>query len=172
MLADLERRIEALEAAQRRTVCVGVVKTRLPERGAVTVDLKDADGVDSYTLPVLYPRTHLDQCYDGTPDVGEHVLCLFLPFAPEMGFVLGAIYSETERPPSSDPDVYVWKFKDGSTITFDRSAGTATVDATGDLICSAQGDIDLTGETSVNIDTPLLRIWATVMEGYQSRRPA
>lgn len=54
-------------------------------------------------------------------DVGEVVACL-LDERAETGVVLGAVYDTNNKPPTTNPDVRLVKFSDGTTISYDRSA--------------------------------------------------
>ena len=59
---------------------VGFVTARQPERMRVRVECRDTTTSALVTdwLPVLTPRACGDRQYD-LPDVGDQVLCLFLP---------------------------------------------------------------------------------------------
>ena len=58
------------------------------------------------------------------PDVGEHVLCAFLPIGVEQGFVLGALFSRADATPVADQDKRHVEFEDGTWLQYDRKAHT------------------------------------------------
>lgn len=136
MLQELFTRIERLEAKLNQMIRIGTVKTLYPETGRVRVTIADADGLLSYTLPVLYPKTHADRHYH-MPDAGEHVICVFLPIGLEQGFVIGAFYSAADPVPVSDPDKHHIRFKDGTFIEYDRKAGVMEVRCVNEIIVKA-----------------------------------
>lgn len=67
-----------------QTIRVGFVTARQPEKMRVQVELRDTvtQPLSSTWLPVLCPRASGDLAYD-LPDVGDQVLCLFLPYGLE-----------------------------------------------------------------------------------------
>ena len=69
-----------------QTIRVGFVTARQPETMRVQVELRDTvtQPLSSAWLPVLCPRASGDLAYD-LPDVGDQVLCLFLPYGLEQG---------------------------------------------------------------------------------------
>ncbi len=122
-LSQILDRLDSLESALAQTVRVGKVVTLIPERGTVRVEFPDADAsgkkLVSYELPVLAHKTLHDKSY-WMPDVNEHVLCVFLPFAQRQGFVVSAFYSDADTVPLANPDVRHVIFKDGSWFQYDR----------------------------------------------------
>lgn len=100
-------------------VRVGVVTSADPAAMTVRVKVADQDGLVSYNLPVVVRKTLKDKDY-WLPDVGEHVVCLFLPFGQEQGFCLGAIYSQADAPPVADRDKRHVVFEDETMAEYDR----------------------------------------------------
>lgn len=86
---------EQLRDTLAQMVRVGFVSARQPEKMRVRVELRDTVTAALVTdwLPVLCPRACGDLAYD-LPDVGDQVLCLFLGYGLEQGFVLGAMYGK------------------------------------------------------------------------------
>lgn len=68
----------------------------------------------SYDLPVLQNNTLKNKDYV-LPDVGEQVVCLFLPTSYNgcNGFIIGAIYSMKYEPAVKNKDKRHIKFSDG-----------------------------------------------------------
>ncbi len=138
MYADLLRRIEALEAALASMIRVGRVVATDPDRATVRVRMPDADGMVSYSLPVLFPKTKRDLWY-AMPDIGDHVVCVFLPFGLEAGFVLGAFYSASDEPPVMSQDKSRVTFADGSYLEYDRAEHKFSVYIVGEMDLRVNG---------------------------------
>lgn len=105
----------------------------------------EAQGLVSYDLPVLQRQTlkNKDYCL---PDVGEHVVCIFLPTGNAEGFILGAIYSDEDLPSASSADKRVVEFSDGTTVEYDRATHTLTINAVGPVNIVAAGNVNVTGD--------------------------
>lgn len=110
-------------------------KLRVQVRCADTV----TDPLVTDWLPVLVSRACGDCQYD-LPDVGDAVLCLFLPHGREAGFVLGSFYSGGV-PPVADGDKWHRTFRDGTTLEYDRKAHKLTADVKGDVDVTATGSV-------------------------------
>ena len=81
---------------------VDFVNARMPEKMRVKVTLRDTVTSELITdwLPVLCPRASQDMQYD-LPDIGDQVLCLFLSYGLEQGFVIGSMYGKQTPPVQS-----------------------------------------------------------------------
>ena len=83
---------------------IGEVSSVDYSRGTARVVFDDEDSAVSFDLPVLHTNTFANKDY-ALPDVGEDVLCLFLPSGPEEGFILGSFYAgEIELPEANKID--------------------------------------------------------------------
>lgn len=91
-LAQMQRRIEALEAISSSVLRFGTIVGVDEKSGSARVQLGDADNMVSYPLRVLQSRTLKDQ-HQEMPDLGEHVACLFSGQGLEQGLMLGAVYT-------------------------------------------------------------------------------
>lgn len=142
---------EQLTNTLSQIIRVGYVTARQPEKHRVQVQCKDTvtKALTTDWLLVLTTRAYEDKQYD-LPDIGDQVLCLFYPIGLEQGFVIGAMYGK-EKPPVSNAEKVHRKFKDGTTIEYDRSShhldincvGTIDIKATEHiLIKSARVDIN------------------------------
>lgn len=135
-----------------QTIRVGFVTARQPETMRVQVELKDTvtQPLVSAWLPVLCPRASGDLAYD-LPDVGDQVLCLFLPYGLEQGFVVGAMYGKAS-PPVTSGDKWHRKFSDGTVLEYDRAAHKLTAQVQGDVMVTASGSVqaEATGDVSVS----------------------
>ena len=97
-----------------KMIRVGFVNARQPEKMRVKVTVRDTTGAQLVTdwLPVLCPRASGDMQYD-LPDIDDQVLCLFLPYGLEQGFVVGAMYGK-QTPPVQSGDKWHRTFSDGT----------------------------------------------------------
>lgn len=126
-LKDLEGRIATLEEALKNVLRVGTVVARDEATCRVRVQLRDNDRLVSWWCQVLMKKTHLDKEY-WLPDIDELVVCAFLPYGHEQGFVLGSAYNAEDRPPQgADGDMYMLVDKIGNRITMNRQTGIIEV---------------------------------------------
>lgn len=148
---------EQLRDTLAQMVRVGFVSARQPEKMRVRVELRDTVTAALVTdwLPVLCPRARGDLAYD-LPDVGDQVLCLFLGYGLEQGFVLGAMYGKA-APPVSSGDIWHRRFQDGTVLAYDRAAHKLTAQVRGDVAVTATGSVqvDVTGAAGVSSATGL-----------------
>ena len=110
-----------------KMIRVGFVNARQPEKMRVKVTVRDTTGAQLVTdwLPVLCPRASGDMQYD-LPDIDDQVLCLFLPYGLEQGFVVGAMYGK-QTPPVQSGDKWHRTFSDGTMLEYDRGAHKLSV---------------------------------------------
>ncbi len=144
---------------------VGEVTATNPAAHKVTVTHDDDDGQTSGELPVIVPNT-LENHDHALPDVGEDVLCIYLPTGTEEGFVLGSFYAGNVADPESSQDVRATKFKDDTRIAYDRSSHTYTIDIKDTHIKADQQKIEMETAQQIHLTTQrlLLTIGNTTME--------
>ena len=150
---DIEKRVIALEKQLNQTVRIGKVTSIDPAAGTARVVLPDSDGVVSYNLPVLFQKTQDDKFYT-MPDLGEQVLCLFLPNGQEQGFILGSFFSQMDSPPVNDPDKTHIKFKDGTILEYDRKGHKLTANVKGAVDIISTGPINIQSGDSITMVAP------------------
>lgn len=144
-----------LDTLIRQLIRVGVVSD-IDEKGVTArVTFDDQDDVTSASLQVIVKNTDENADY-WMPDVGEQVLCLFLPVGPQQGFILGSFYDETHTPPANTANKRVIKFRNGTRVENDRESNLLLVDAVGDVTVKATGTVTIdapetiiTGNTTV-----------------------
>lgn len=135
---DMEGRLQSIEEASNNTVRVGTVVNRDPANYRVRVEFKDNDGLVSYWCQVLALRSYKDK-YFWMPEIDEMVLCLFLPYGHEQGFVVGSLYNKKDKPPAGDMELIIENRKDVKiTCTEERIYITAQKDI---YITSQQGKV-------------------------------
>lgn len=131
------------------TIKFGTVSASKP--GFARVRLPDADNMRTMWLPIAYPKTQNDQaCW--TYDNGEQVVVL-MDGRGEDGVILGAVYSEADPPPTTSPDKFIIKFKDGAVLEYDQVTHELNVKSAGRVIVSAATEIVLRAESRVLLDS-------------------
>ncbi|MBN1083918.1 phage baseplate assembly protein V [Erwinia aphidicola] len=89
------------------------------------VRLPECDNMRTNWLDVLQRNTQNNKDY-WLPDVGEQVKVL-LDENGEDGVILGAVYSDVDKPPFSDKNVRGTKFSDEAEFSYNRATHTLTV---------------------------------------------
>ncbi|WP_322080229.1 phage baseplate assembly protein V [Burkholderia cenocepacia] len=132
------------------TIKFGTVSASKP--GFARVRLTDLGNMRTMWLPIAYPKTLADQaCW--TYDNGEQVAVL-LDSRCEDGVILGAIYSDADRPPVTDPNKFIVKFKDGAVLEYDRATHTLTCSGMQTVIVDSKSEILLRAGEKVTFDSP------------------
>ena len=148
LLRDMERRLRNLEILTSNILKIGKVVNRYPDKGTVRVEFERASEEDktvSYELSVLQPKTLKDKFYY-MPEEGEYVLCIFLPYAPDVGFVIGAYYNKVIPTPVSDNNKWHKTFEDGTVIEYDKGRHK--------LLIHSIGDIEIISDTHITMKAP------------------
>lgn len=143
--------------------------------GTVTgVDLSDptaprvactVGGLDTESLPWHALRAGKTQHWSA-PTVGEQVVVLAPGGETSLGFVLGGFYSSDNPAPSTDPNVDMTQYPDGSIVQYDSAAhvltvtindsGSAVVNCNGGTVTVNCNTATVKADTSVTLDTPLV----------------
>ncbi|MBP2655416.1 MAG: phage baseplate assembly protein [Firmicutes bacterium] len=126
----------------------GKVSSVNPKLHTVRVAFADKSGVVSHSLPVLVSGTLKNKHYH-LPDVDEDVLCLFLPNGIQRGFVIGSFYNVNNSPPVSSADKEHVTFSDGTSVEYDRSSSTMTIDCVGTINITAASGVAIAGNVTV-----------------------
>ncbi len=165
MRLDFKGQDDDTERQLSMVIRVGEVTATNPAAHKVTVTFDDDDGQTSGELPVIVPNT-LENRDHALPDVGEDVLCIFLPTGTEEGFILGSFYAGNVQDPESSQDVRATKFKDDTRIAYDRSSHTYTIDIKDTHIKADQQKIEMETTQQIHLTTAqlLLTIGGTTME--------
>ena len=142
---------EQIRAFLMNIIRVGEVTKTVPSKHMVRVAFPD-DGDVSHELPVICPNTK-DNSDFHMPDVGEDVLCVFLPGGIEDGFVLGSFYAPEVARPTANQDERKVRFKDGTTVTYNRATHELDVVIEGTHIHADRSKVDVTTPQQVNITT-------------------
>jgi phage baseplate assembly protein V len=132
---------------------VAVVSSTDPTTATVRVTVPDGDDLVSHDLRVLVRKVHQDKDY-WMPDVDDQVLCIFLPFGLEQGFVVGSFYSIADPVPVQTQDKRHVAFADGTTVEYDRAAHHLDVKINGTITIHADGAIVIDSGDSVTVTAP------------------
>ncbi len=120
-IQELQENLKAIKQVLERIIAVGEVAEINPKTHRVRVKLKGRQNVITDFLPVLVPVSYKDKVY-ALPKVGDTVLCVFLPYGIEDGFVLGSFYILNDQKPANDENLHVIEFEDGTKIEYDKTA--------------------------------------------------
>lgn len=157
---------------------VGEVTSIDPQKHTARVSFPEDDNNTSYELAVLCRNTFSNRDYN-MPDVGEDVLCLFLPDGIEDGFIIGSFYAGEVTPPTNNPDERKVIFADGASVTYNRKthsldvvigsskihADQSTISAeTSDTISAKAQTINIDGSASVTVKSSKVTIDAPTTE--------
>ncbi|MDQ7104215.1 phage baseplate assembly protein V [Serratia sp. MF2] len=143
---------------------IGLVVSHNVKDKTVRVQFSDLDDVVSYDLHMLFRRTGRDKDAGGLPDIGENVVCLFLPNGDEVGFVIGSYYNnKIQSPDNSQSKVIHWITENGAEISLDRESGelkaigitSAIIEAAESIVATApeitiNGNVSITGNLSIS----------------------
>ena len=156
---------------------VGEVSDIYPARGTARVVFDDDDGLVSYELAILQRNTLETKDFNSV-NVGEDVLCLFLPNSESDGFILGAFYAGEITLPESTEDRRTTLFKDGTRITYDMAVHRLTAVIEGTTIMADRSDASVTvpnalsgtcttatlkATSSATVDTPSTTVTGNVV---------
>ncbi|MEI6857075.1 phage baseplate assembly protein V [Psychrilyobacter sp.] len=124
---------------------------------SVSVEFDDSPGVISKGLKILSDHTSKEKDYS-LPNPGEDVVCVFLPHAPTVGFVLGSYYSGKNLPTDTGKIKYIL-FPDGTKIKYNMETSVLEVDCVGDINISSGAAVNIKGN-EVNIDANSFNVTA------------
>ena len=106
------------------------------------VSFSDEGEVVSFDLPVLHTNTLQNNDF-AMPDVGEDVLCLFLPSGNEEGFILGSFYAGANVPPESSGEWRTVLFRDGTRISYNRETHELKAEIEGTTITANRQNVEV-----------------------------
>lgn len=136
--------------------------------GLVRVRFPADDDLVSPWMPILFRWTKSDQAW-GLPAIGEHVACMVDEHA-DTGVVLGALYSEADKPAIAEPSVWGKSFEDGTRITYDKETKALSIKAQGPVTIQAEGNLTVDCGSGKHVlagggDAPLVKdSWMSALE--------
>lgn len=131
---------------------VGEVCEVLPEKHMCRVVFPCEGNNTSYELFVLCRNSLKNKDYN-MPDVGEDVLCIFMPDGSEDGFILGSYYAENLEKCSISQDERKVKFSDDTTVTYNRVTHCLDIVIEGTSIHADRKTVNVITPQTVNIQT-------------------
>lgn len=134
-----------MDAVLKNLIRVGRISSIDPDNATVRVVFEDRQNDVSYNLPVLVRQSQKNKDYF-MPDVGEQVVCLFLPNGNAQGFCLGSFYSDADTPPVNNPNKRHVRFEDGTSVEYNRGTHVLTIQTQGTVNIVAAGNINVTGD--------------------------
>lgn len=149
-MLGLERQIEELNSRISNLFRVGTITSLLPADMKARVVFEDRDNMESYDLLVIVKNTMNNKDY-WMPDIGETVLCCFLPIGLEQGFIIGGYYPQPVSRPANTENVRKVKFADGTVIEYDRESHQLLVDVPAD-----GATVVVNAQTKVTVNSPLI----------------
>jgi len=133
----------------------GIVQEVDGKAGTARVEFSDRDEVVSWWLNVNQSSaTSGKSRVYAMPDVGSQVNCLVDEKAEE-GTILGAFYSDEDRPPIENADHMHAALQGGLLFDYDRSTGALTISTPADMSVTTVklkivGDVEIQGRLDVN----------------------
>lgn len=127
------------------------------------VRLPECDNMRTNWLDVLQRNTQNNKDY-WLPDVGEQVKVL-LDENGEDGVILGAVYSDVDKPSFSDKNVRGTTFSDGAEFSYNRATHTLTI--RGDIehmVIECSADV-MVKTQKATIDAPETEITGNLLVG-------
>ncbi|WP_266095259.1 phage baseplate assembly protein V [Gracilibacillus oryzae] len=121
---------------------VGIVRSIDEIRAVARVEFPDTSVVSAeYQILVRGSLKNKDYWL---PSIEEEVLCVLTE--QKQGFIIGALYSDGDTPPVQSRTKRHMKFEDGTTLDYDTSNSTLTIQAVGPINIKASGDINVQGD--------------------------
>lgn len=147
----------------------GLIEEIDDARAMVKVRLPALDDMITHWLFVLFKDTQDNKHYS-LPEKGTQVSILLDPRG-ETGVVLGAIYSEVDKPPVTNRKKWHKLFSDGTSLEYDREShelkadvqGKVTIDATGPVVIKSAQSVEVEGLT-IKVKGQLVEIEANVID--------
>lgn len=155
-----DEKAEDVQKTLTKCIRVGTVSSINAEKHTARVVFSDEGNNVSYDLPIIVPNTYDNSDYQ-MPDINEDVLCLFLPDGVEDGFILGSWYAGEVKPPCDNPEIRRVKFKDGTTVSYNRLTHELDVVIEGTHIHADRQKVNITTLQEVNINTTNANITAS-----------
>lgn len=127
----------------KNLIRIGKVSSINAEKATVKVAFMDKDNMVSDDLQLLMLSAKDVKSYK-MPSIGSVVLCIFLPNLSgnglAQGYVIGEVYTETDKPVQNSAEVTAINFPDGSFIKYEK------------------GTIEIHGALAIKITAPKIDI--------------
>jgi len=147
---DTSRKGKGQDETFQNLIRYGKVSSVNPAKHTVRVAFADKGNMVSHDLPVLVQGSLKNKFYC-LPDVGEDVVCIFLPNGMQRGFVIGSFYPLTLALPVVSADKTNITFPDGTLIEYDRASHIMNINVKGNVTINATGgDVIVSGVSLIN----------------------
>ncbi len=135
--------------ALRNIVSIGTVVEVVDGKALCVVDIL---GRKTPPLPMLQNANSFKRGY--TPiRVGEQVVVLCSAGDSDFGVVIGSIFNqECKESEGAGQDKEVTTYSDGTVVSYDVAQKRLSIDAVGDIVCKAGGNIKIEAKGGVDID--------------------
>lgn len=139
----------------------GIVQEVDGTKGLARVEFRDRDQVVSWWLNVNQASASAGKSrVYSMPDVGAQVNCL-VDEKGEEGTILGAFYSDEDRPPVEDANHVHAALEGGLVLDYDRGSGKLTISAPGGIVLN-------TGSSTVELKPGEVVIAAPAFRGVRA----
>lgn len=164
-MIDLEREVANIKSILSSLVRIGRITSTDDSGQRARVVFDDRDSTESYDLLVLSKNTLKNQDY-AQHDIGEEVLCLFLPIGIEQGFIIGSYYSAKNTAPASDKGMRKTVFDDGTSVSYDRSTHEMAINvpSSGQLNVTINGPVNINATQKVTVSAPTIDLGQSGLE--------
>ncbi len=136
---------------------IGEVSSISPDKMTARVVFADDDGLVSYDLPILQRNTYLTKDFNSV-NVGEDVVCIFLPSGVEEGFILGSFYAGEIEVPESNENRRTTVYKDGTIVRYDMASHELTVQIEGTSIIADRSSVSIKAPEVINNQSTVVNI--------------
>lgn len=135
---------------QENWIRAGVVSSIDPITGTARVAFDDKNESVSFPCQQIIPWSKKNNA--SLPlDVGEQVVCVFLPNGQANGFILGSVSSSNDAAPEDSAEgVYIIYFSDDTYFLYDRNEHNLNLYINGDVNVEVNGN--LKGKIKENAD--------------------
>lgn len=130
----------------KNIVQIGIVSSVNPKNCTARVH----NEITSGELSVLVRGSFSAKDY-WMPTPGEQVLCIMMPNGNTQGFIVGAFYSDADKPPVTDANKRHVKFPDGTSVEYDLSTKTMSIDTKGPVNVTTTEVISLTAPKGITL---------------------
>lgn len=120
---------------EKNIIRVGIVASVNEAAGTARVVFPDRDDMPSGDLSPLNRGSRFNKDY-WLPDIGEQVLCAFLPnneSSLNEGFILGTHFSEADPPQAGSVEERILDFGDGTRISYNRKTHEFCINCVGEI---------------------------------------
>ena len=148
---------EDAELDRRSSNSIRIGKIAEVDYGAARVKVA-IDEILTDWLPWVTQRAGGDVSW-WAPEIGEQVLLLSPSDEMEDAVVLGSIYQDAFPHPQNTADISEIVYKDGTTLTYDRSSNILTVDAVGQVVVNAK-------TVTINAEQVIINAPDTIINGH------